>query len=58
VRKFSEDFALMLEWFDKVGYDVDIPALEAQYGVRPTRFRQWAEQHAIDKATDLEVTRI
>jgi len=44
VRMFSEDFALMLEWFDQVGYDVDIPALEAPYGVRPTRLREWAEQ--------------
>ena len=24
VRKFSEDFALMLEWFDAVGYEADI----------------------------------
>jgi hypothetical protein len=26
VRKFSEDFAIMLEWFDRVGYEVDIPS--------------------------------
>jgi uncharacterized protein YbjT (DUF2867 family) len=44
VREFSEDFALMLEWFDAVGYDADIAALEAQYGVRPTRLREWAKQ--------------
>jgi len=44
VRQFSEDFALMLEWFDEVGYDVDIPALEAQHGIRPTRLREWAER--------------
>jgi uncharacterized protein YbjT (DUF2867 family) len=57
VRKFSDDFALMLEWFDRVGYDVDIPALEAQYGARSTRFQQWAEQHAMNRVTDREVSR-
>ena len=44
VREFSEDFALMLEWFDAVGYDADVAALETQYGVRPTRLREWAKQ--------------
>ena len=44
VREFSEDFALMLEWFDAVGYDADVLALEAQYGMRPTRLREWAKQ--------------
>lgn len=44
VREFSEDFALMLEWFDAVGYDADVSVLEAQYGVRPTRLREWAKQ--------------
>ncbi len=44
VREFSEDFAMMLEWFAAVGYDADISALEAQYGVRPTRLREWARQ--------------
>jgi uncharacterized protein YbjT (DUF2867 family) len=42
VRKFSEDFALMLEWFDRVGYDVDIPGTAGEYGVQPTPFKTWA----------------
>ena len=42
VRKNSEDFALMLEWFDRVGYDVDIPALERESGIRGTRLGEWA----------------
>jgi uncharacterized protein YbjT (DUF2867 family) len=42
VRKNSEDFALMLEWFDRVGYDVDIPALERESGIRGTRLAEWA----------------
>lgn len=31
VRKFSADFAAMLEWFDRVGYEVDIAALGPQW---------------------------
>ena len=42
VRKFSEDFAIMLEWFDRVGYDVDIPSLEKRFGVRPASLAEWA----------------
>ena len=42
VRKFSEDFAIMLEWFDRVGYDVDIPSLEKKFGVRPASLAEWA----------------
>ena len=42
VRKGSEDFALMLEWFDRVGYDVDIPAQSRESGIRPTTFQGWA----------------
>ena len=42
VRKSSEDFAIMLEWFDSVGYDVDIPSLEKRFGIRPTSLAEWA----------------
>ena len=35
VRANSEDFALMLEWFDAVGYTADIPSLESRWGIRP-----------------------
>ena len=42
VRKFSDDFAKMLEWFDRVGYDVDIEATSRESGVRPTPLKQWA----------------
>ena len=46
VRKFSEDFALMLEWFDAVGYDADIAGNAKAYGIRPTPFAEWAAQAA------------
>ena len=44
VRKNNEDFATMLEWFDRVGYNVDIPSLEREFGIEGTRFVDWARQ--------------
>jgi len=41
VRKSSEDFAIMLEWFDRVGYDVGISSLEKRFGIRPTSLAEW-----------------
>jgi uncharacterized protein YbjT (DUF2867 family) len=42
VRKFSDDYATMLEWFDGVGYDVDIAALAKETGIHPTSLTEWA----------------
>lgn len=42
VRKNSEDLALMLEWFDRVGYDADIAGLEREFGIAPTTLTSWA----------------
>jgi uncharacterized protein YbjT (DUF2867 family) len=43
VRQQSEDLALMMEWFDRVGYDVDIGALHNDFGeVRWHSFADWA----------------
>jgi len=42
VRKASEDNALMLEWFDRIGYDADIPGNAKRYGIKPTTLAQWA----------------
>lgn len=42
VRKNSDDFALMLEWFEAVGYDADIAGNAATYGVKPTSLVDWA----------------
>lgn len=44
VRKFSEDYALMLEWFDRVGYNANIPGLAKDYGIRLTTFPEWASK--------------
>ena len=44
VRKNSEDFALMLERFEAVGYDADIAGNARTYGVKPTTIGEWAAQ--------------
>ena len=46
VRQYSEDTALMLEWFDSVGYDADIPGLEREFGRSLTTLPDWADRHA------------
>jgi uncharacterized protein YbjT (DUF2867 family) len=46
VRKSSDDYAKMLEWFDAVGYNADIKGLQAELGIRPASFREWAPAQA------------
>jgi uncharacterized protein YbjT (DUF2867 family) len=46
VGKGSADFAMMLEWFDRVGYDVDIKRNAQEYGIRPTSLEEWTAQVA------------
>lgn len=47
VRKNSEDFAIMLDWFNKVGYDADIAGTASEFGIMPTTLAEWAKtQHA------------
>ncbi len=42
VREFSDDFALMLEWFDAVGYSVDIEGNAQEFDVPATKLAAWA----------------
>jgi uncharacterized protein YbjT (DUF2867 family) len=42
VRSWSEDFATMLQWFDRVGYCADINGLERNYGFSLLKFPEWA----------------
>ncbi len=44
VRKMSEDFALMMEWFDKKGYSAKIGETSQEAGIRPTPFVEWAKK--------------
>ena len=46
VRKNSADMAIMLEWFERVGYDADIPALEREFGVKLLKLDAWAAKQA------------
>ena len=42
VRTLSPAYATMLEWFDRVGYDIDIPALVREFGLQPTTLAAWS----------------
>ncbi len=42
VRKNSEDFALMLEWFERVGYSADVAELRKSWGIKPLTLGEWA----------------
>jgi uncharacterized protein YbjT (DUF2867 family) len=42
VRQYSEDTALMLEWFERVGYSADIAGLEREFGRALTKLPDWA----------------
>lgn len=42
VRRWSEDYAIMLEWFDAVGYNADIQGMSRESGIRPTSLDEWA----------------
>jgi uncharacterized protein YbjT (DUF2867 family) len=44
VRKASAEYAIMLEWFDRVGYDADIAGTARAFGVKPTSFAEWASR--------------
>ena len=46
VRQYSEDIAIMLEWFERVGYNVDIPGLEREYGHRMQKLQEWASRQS------------
>ena len=45
VRAFSQEYAIMLEWFDKVGYNADIEGNARRFDIKPTRLREWAAAH-------------
>jgi hypothetical protein len=38
--------AVMLEWFERVGYSADIPGLEREFGRPLTKLPDWARRHA------------
>jgi uncharacterized protein YbjT (DUF2867 family) len=46
VRQYSKDTAIMLEWFERVGYSADIAGLEREFGRVLTKLPDWARRHA------------
>src|SRR5258707_2001911 len=46
VRQYSKDMALMLEWFDRVGYSADSAGLEREFGRALTKLPDWARRRA------------
>jgi uncharacterized protein YbjT (DUF2867 family) len=46
VRQYNKDMALMLEWFERVGYSADIAGLEREFDRALTKLPEWARRHA------------
>ena len=46
VRQYSADAAVMLEWFERVGYSADVVGLEREFGRALTKLPDWARRHA------------
>ena len=44
VAAMGADFTKMFNWFDEVGYNVDIQGLKGRYGITPTTFSAAASQ--------------
>jgi uncharacterized protein YbjT (DUF2867 family) len=45
VRQYSNEMALMLEWFERVGYSANIAGLEREFGRPLTKLPDWARRH-------------
>jgi uncharacterized protein YbjT (DUF2867 family) len=45
VRQYSKEMALMLEWFERIGYSADIAGLEREFGRPLTKLPDWARCH-------------
>jgi hypothetical protein len=49
VRQYNKEMALMLEWFDRVGYSADIAGLEREFGRALTKLPDWARRHGPER---------
>lgn len=45
VEDFGEEFTVMCEWFNEVGYAADIPALEERLGFEFTTLPEYLSEH-------------
>jgi hypothetical protein len=46
VRQHSKDTAVMLEWFERVGYSANIGSLEQEFGRALTKLPDWVHRRA------------
>jgi uncharacterized protein YbjT (DUF2867 family) len=46
VRQYSKEMALMLEWFEGVGYSADVAGLEREFGRTLSTLPVWARRNA------------
>jgi uncharacterized protein YbjT (DUF2867 family) len=46
VQQYSKDTAVMLQWFERVGYSADIAGLEREFGRSLTKLPDWARRQA------------
>jgi uncharacterized protein YbjT (DUF2867 family) len=46
VQQYSKEMALMLQWFERVGYTADIAGLEREFGRALTKLPDWARSNA------------
>jgi uncharacterized protein YbjT (DUF2867 family) len=44
IKQMSEDLTIMFQWFDRVGYNVDIQAVESNYGIKFCTLSEWAKK--------------
>ena len=49
VEKFGKEYGIMVEWFNKVGYDVNIEFLRDSYDVELTPFKDWVKNSEFSK---------
>src|ERR1700733_10811125 len=45
VRQYSKDMAVVLQWFERVGYSADIAGLQREFGRALTKLPEWARGH-------------
>ncbi|MBX0323243.1 NmrA/HSCARG family protein [Halomicroarcula sp. F13] len=50
---FGEEFTVMCEWFNEVGYDADIEALESTFGFEFTDLESYLRAHGWEDKTEM-----
>ncbi|WP_254763675.1 NmrA/HSCARG family protein [Natrinema marinum] len=55
-ESFGEEFTVMCEWFNEVGYDADIDALEEQFGFEFTDLETYLREHGWENKDGMAAT--